>query len=154
MTGTGSRDVSKMISWLTVGSSYVQQAIFDVVLWGGPAVRSSVPSLQALLIDTPSGQKVPLGSVAQVRVAPDPAVITHDAVSRSLDVTAAIRGRSAAAVSEDVTTQLRQMNFPFEYRAEVVGDAVARASNRQWILISALVVAVLAYLLLQSATGS
>src|SRR5947209_16165885 len=151
MTGTGSRDVSKMISWLTVGSFYEQQAIFDVVLWGGPAVCSSVPSLQALLIDTPSGQKVPLGSVARVRVAPDPAVITHDSVSRNLDVTADIRGRSAAAVSEDVTTQLRQMNFPFEYRAEVVGDAASRASDAQWILLAGLGVVVVTYLLLQSA---
>jgi HAE1 family hydrophobic/amphiphilic exporter-1 len=46
------------------------------------------------------------------------------------------------------------MDFPYEYRAEVVGDAVPRASNQQWILIGSLVAAVLAYLLLQSATGS
>lgn len=148
------RDASTLISGLTVGSLFQQEAVFDVVLWGGPATRSSVNSLNALLLETPSGQRVPLGSVARVQVASDPAVITHDAVSRSLDVTAAIRGRSAADVSADVTTALRQMDFPFEYRAEVVGDAVARASNRQWILITALLVAVLAYLLLQSATGS
>jgi Cu/Ag efflux pump CusA len=148
------RDASTLISGLIVGSLYQQEAVFDVVLWGGPATRSSVNSLNALLIDTPSGQPVPLGSVARVRIASDPAVITHDAVSRSLDVTAAIRGRSAAAVSAEVTAALRQMDFPYEYRAEVVGDAVPRASNQQWILIGSLVVAVLAYLLLQSATES
>ena len=148
------RDASTLISGLTVGSLYEQQAIFDVVLWGGPATRSSVNSLQALLIDTPSGQKVPLGSVAQVRVAPSTPVITHDAVSRSLDITAEIRGRSASSVAQDVTTHLQRMNFPYEYRAEVVGDAVSRASNARWILISALVAVGLAYLLLQSATGS
>jgi Cu/Ag efflux pump CusA len=148
------RDASTLISGLAVGSLYQQQAVFDVVLWGGPATRSSVNSLSALLIDTPSGTKVPLGSVARVRVASDPAVITHDAVSRSLDVTAAIRGRSAAAVSADVTAALRQMDLPYEYRAEVVGDAVSRASNQRWIVIATLVVAVLAFLLLQSATGS
>jgi Cu/Ag efflux pump CusA len=148
------RDASTLISGLTVGSIYEQQAIFDVVLWGGPASRASVPSLQALLIDTPAGQKVPLGSVAQVRVAPDPAVITHDAVSRTLDVTADIRGRSAAAVARDVTAHLQAMTFPYEYRAEVVGDAVSRASDQRWILLGSLVVAGLAYLLLQSATGS
>jgi multidrug efflux pump subunit AcrB len=148
------RDASTLISGLTVGSLYQQQAIFDVVLWGGPATRSSVPSLQSLLLDTPSGQKVPLGSVAQVRVAPSPAVITHDAVSRSLDVTADIRGRSAADVTRDVTDQLQRMNFPYEYRAEVVGDAVSRASGQQWILLAIGTVVVLGYLLLQAATGS
>jgi Cu/Ag efflux pump CusA len=148
------RDASTLISGLTVGSIYEQQAIFDVVLWGGPATRASVPSLQSLLIDTPSGQKVPLGSVAQVRVAPDPAVITHDAVSRSLDITADVRGRSASDVAREVTGRLQSMTFPYEYRAEVVGDAVSRATDQRWILISSLVVAALAFLLLQSVTGS
>jgi multidrug efflux pump subunit AcrB len=92
--------------------------------------------------------------VARVSVAPDPAEITHDSVSRSLDVTAQIHGRSAAAVSQDVTTHLRRMDFPYEFRAEVAGDAVARAENRQWILLSGIVVLVLGYLLLQAATGS
>lgn len=148
------RVASTLISGLTVGSIYQDQAIFDVVLWGGAASRSSVNSLQTLLIDTPSGQRVPLGSVARVGIAPDPTAITHDAVSRSLDVTADVHGRSPADVAQDVTAHLRGMTFPYEYRAEVVGDASTRASNAQWILISALAVAVLAYLLLQSATGS
>ena len=117
------RDASTLISGLTVGSLYEQQAIFDVVLWSGPASRSSLDTLQSLMIDTPSGGKVRLGDVARVSIAPDPAVIAHDSVSRSLDVTAQIDGRSAAAVSQDVTTRLRRMDFPYEYRAEVVGDA-------------------------------
>jgi Cu/Ag efflux pump CusA len=148
------RDVSTLVSGLTVGSLYQDQAIFDVVLWGGPAVRSSVNSLQSLLIDAPSGGKVRLGDVARVRIAPSPTVITHDAVSRSLDVIAQVQGRGAAAVSQDVTAQLRRMDFPYEYRAEVVGDAISRASVRQWIWISAVAIVVAAYLLLQSATGS
>ena len=111
-------------------------------------------ALQSLMLDTPSGTKVRLGDVAQVRLAPSPPVINHDAVSRSLDVTAQIRGRSAADVSQDVTTQLRRMDFPYEYRAEVVGDAVSRAADRQWIWISGHVAVALGYLLLQAPTGS
>jgi len=148
------RDASTLISGLTVGSLYEQQAIFDVVLWTGPASRASLDALQSLLIDTPSGTKIRLGDVAQVRLAPDPAVITHDAVSRSLDVTAEIRGRSAAEVAQDVTAQLRRMDFPYEYRAEVVGDAVTRADNLLWIWVGGIGAVVLIYLLLQAATGS
>jgi Cu/Ag efflux pump CusA len=148
------RDASTLISGLTVGSLYEQQAIFDVVLWSGPQSRESVNTLQSLLIDTPSGAKVRLGDVATVRLAPSPAVITHDAVSRSLDITAEVRDRSAADVAADVTTQLRRMDFPYEYRAEVVGDSVSRADDHRWILIVAFAAVALAYLLLQSATGS
>jgi Cu/Ag efflux pump CusA len=148
------RDASTLISGLTVGSLYEQQAIFDVVLWGGPPTRGSVNSLQSLLLDTPSGTRIRLGDVAQVRLAAAPPVVTHDAVSRSLDVTAAIRGRSAADVAEDVTAQLRRMDFPYEYRAEVVGDATDRAADRRWVLLAAVVAGLLGYLLLQAATSS
>jgi multidrug efflux pump subunit AcrB len=148
------RDASTLISGLTVGSLYEQQAIFDVVLWGGPATRDSVGSLQSLLLDTPSGSRVRLGDVAHVRLTAAPTVITHDAVSRSLDVTAEIRGRSAAAVAADVTTHLRRMDFPYEYRAEVVGQAVDRADSRRWIVLGAGLVLLLAYLLLQAGTAS
>jgi multidrug efflux pump subunit AcrB len=148
------RDAATLISGLTVGSLYEQQAIFDVVVWGGPATRDSVNNLQSLLIDVPAGGRVRLGDVAQVRLAAEPTAITHDAVSRSLDITAQIKGRSAADVAADVTTEVRRMNFPYEYRAEVVGNAVNRADTHRWIVLSALVAGVLSYLLLQAATAS
>jgi Cu/Ag efflux pump CusA len=148
------RDASTLISGLIVGSLYEEQAIFDVVVWSGPQSRDSVNTLQSLLLDTPSGGKVRLGDVAEVRLAPSPAAITRNEVSRSLDVTAQVQGRGVAAVAADVTTHLRRMDLPFEYRAEVVGDAVSRATNRTWIWLSVGAVVALGYLLLQAATGS
>ena len=94
-----------------------------MVVWGGPAIRQSLSDLEQLRIDTPSGSQVRLGDVATVRIAPDPAVITHNSVSRSLDITAVVNGRSAADVSQEVTSRLRGMAFPYEYHAEVMGDA-------------------------------
>jgi multidrug efflux pump subunit AcrB len=148
------RDAATLISGLTVGSLYEEQAIFEVVVWGGPATRDSVNSLQSLLIDIPSGGQIRLGDVAQVRLSAEPNVITHDAVSRSLDITAEVRGRSASDVAAEVTTELRRMDFAYEYRAEVVGTAADRAATHRWIVLSALVVGLLGYLLLQAATAS
>jgi Cu/Ag efflux pump CusA len=148
------REVSTLVSGLTVGSLYEQQAIFDVVVWGGPQTRSSVESLQSLLVHTPSGTPVRLGDVAKVTVTPTPTVISHDGVSRSLDVTAQVRGRDAADVAADATSRLQEQTFPFEYRAEVLGDAVERA-NAQWQLLLAVAAAgVLSFLLLQAGTSS
>ena len=48
-----------------------------------------------LLIDTPTGDQVHLGDVAEVRVVPYPTVIRHDATLRSLDVTAGARALAA-----------------------------------------------------------
>ena len=53
------RDASTLISGLTVGSLYEQQAIFDVVLWGGAATRVERRQPQALLHRHPVGQPGP-----------------------------------------------------------------------------------------------
>ena len=89
-----------LVSGLTVGSLYEQQAIFDVVVWGGAPTRDSVAGLQSLLIDIPNGGRVRLGDVAKVRVAAEPSAITHHAVTRSLDITAQVSGRTAAFDAE------------------------------------------------------
>jgi Cu/Ag efflux pump CusA len=148
------REVSAMVSGLTVGSLYEQQAIFDVVVWGGPQTRSNVEALRSLLVHTPSGQPVRLGDVAAVAISPTPTVISHDSVSRSLDVTAEVRGRSAADVARDATERLQQMTFTHEYRAEVLGDAVARADAGREVVLAVVAAAVLGFLLLQAATNS
>ena len=46
------------------------------------------------------------------------------------------------------------MDFPYEYRAEVVGNAVARADTHRWILLTSLAVAVITFLLLQAVVAS
>jgi Cu/Ag efflux pump CusA len=148
------REVSTLVSGLTVGSLYEQQAIFDVVVWGGPQTRSNVEALRSLLIHTPTGQAVRLGDLAAVDVAPTPNVISHDAVARTLDVTAEVRGRDAAEVAQDATRRLQQETFPFEYRAEVLGDAAERSDARSLVLLAAIGVALLVFLLLQAATSS
>jgi Cu/Ag efflux pump CusA len=148
------REVSTLVSGLTVGSLYEQQAIFDVVVWGGPQTRASVESLRSLLVHTPTGQTVRLGDVAGVAVTPSPTVISHDGVTRSLDVTAQVRGRDAAEVAADATTRLQEQTFPYEYRAEVLGDAAERAAAWRQGLLAAVAAAALIYLLLQAATNS
>jgi Cu/Ag efflux pump CusA len=148
------REVSTLVSGLTVGSLYEQQAIFDVVVWGGPQTRASVESLESLLVHTPTGEPVRLGDVARVAVTPTPTVISHDGASRSLDVTAQVRGRDVADVAAETTIRLQEQSFPLEYRAEVLGDAVQRADARQQVLLAVAAAAVLSFLLLQAATSS
>jgi Cu/Ag efflux pump CusA len=92
--------------------------------------------------------------VASVRVAPDPTVIAHDDVSRYVDVTAGIRGRSVGAVTRDVEQRLRGIQFPLEHHAEVLGDAAARQADRRWVLSVAVAAAIGILLLLQAAFGS
>ena len=148
------REATTLISGLPVGNLYEEQKVFDVVVWGGPAIRQSLSDLEQLRIDTPSGSQVRLGDVATVRIAPDPAAITHNSVSRSLDITAVVNGRSAADVSQEVTSRLRGMAFPYEYHAEVMGDAAHLQASHLRVAAIAAVVVLLSFLILQAATGS
>jgi Cu/Ag efflux pump CusA len=148
------REATTLISGLAVGNLYEEQKVFDVVVWGGPAIRQSLSDLESLLIDTPSGGHVRLGDVAKVRIAPDPVAIDHNSVSRSLDVTATVNGRSAADVAQDVTSRLRGMSFPYEYHAEVLGDASQQQASHYRVAAIAAVVVLLSFLILQAATGS
>jgi Cu/Ag efflux pump CusA len=148
------REATTLISGLAVGNLYEEQKVFDVVVWGGPQIRQSLSDLEALRIDTPSGDQVPLGDVATVHIAPDPVAIDHNSVSRSLDITAVVNGRSAADVARDVTSRLRGISMPYEYHAEVLSDAARQQSNQIRVAALAAVVVLLSFLILQAATGS
>ena len=86
------RDATTLTSGLIVGNLYEQSKIFDVVVWGAPQIRSNLTRLGEMLIDTPSGGQVALKDVAAVTVRPEPAAITHDDVSRTVEVAAKVSG--------------------------------------------------------------
>jgi Cu/Ag efflux pump CusA len=89
-----------------------------------------------------------------VRIKPALSVIRHDAVSRSIDVTADVRGRSYDAVMTDLRNGLDSLRFPLEYHAEVVGDRAEQLAAQRRALGIAAIAAVLVLLLLQAAFTS
>jgi Cu/Ag efflux pump CusA len=143
-----------LLAGLPVGSLYEQQQIFDVVVWGASATRHSVNSVQNLLIDTADGGHVRLRDVADVRIAPYPTVITHDDVSRSIDVAADVSGRALGPVLGDVRSRVQALAFPFEYHAEVLGDLATQQGSVRRTLAFVLAAAVGIFLLLQAASSS
>jgi CzcA family heavy metal efflux pump len=148
------RAAATMLSGIQVGSLFEEQKVFDVVVWGAPQVRSSLTSIRQLMVDVPGGGQVQLDQVADVRVKPALSVIRHDNVSRSIDVTASVSGRSLAAVAGDVEAALQDLSFPLEYHAEVLADQVDRQAAQRRTAVIALVAAIVIYLLLQAAFGS
>jgi multidrug efflux pump subunit AcrB len=158
------REAGTLLSGLTVGNYFENQQVFDVVVWGSPAVRDSVSSIENLLLDTNNGGHVRLGSVAQISIAPQPADIPQEAMARYVDISAAVSGGQAGAVSNAIEQRIQAMHFPIEYHAELVtgttaaglspnGAAVAGTSRMAFV---GYLVAVLAaiFLIFQAVTGS
>jgi Cu/Ag efflux pump CusA len=139
---------------LPVGSLYEDQKIFDVVVWGIPSSRRVPADVADLLLDTPSGGRVRLGEVADVRMDAQPTDIHHDNISRSLDVTADISGRSAASVVREVRDRLAALPMPSEFHAEVLnGSAPVQAEHRR-LLLAGIGVALAILLVLQASLAS
>jgi Cu/Ag efflux pump CusA len=115
------REAGTLLSGLTVGNYFEDQAVFDVVVWGLPVTRSSLSSIGNLLIDTTNGGHVRLGQVATVGVQPQPSDIPQEAMSQYADVTATVSGGSAGSVRGAISAKLAGLGFPTNYHAELVG---------------------------------
>lgn len=148
------RAAATLVQGLQVGSVFEQQKVFDVVVKGVPATRSSVASVRNLLIDGPNGGHVRLSQVADVRVAPRPVVIQRDAVSRFVDIVAGISGRSVGSVATDIEDRLANVSFPLEYHAEVLQESTGEELGGTRMLAFAIAAAIAAFLLLQAAFRS
>jgi Cu/Ag efflux pump CusA len=148
------RAAATMFSGLQVGSLFEEQKVFDVVVWSTPNTRNSLSSVRELLIDTPSGGRVRLGEVAQVRIVPTASVIRHEAVHRYLDVVADVQGRELGSVAADVKSRLQQVRFPLEYHAEVVGEFTEQQAGQNRLLVFAAAAALGIFFLLQAAFRS
>ncbi len=145
------RAATTLLSGINVGSLFEEQKVFDVVVWGTPAIRDSLTGVRRLLIDTPTGGHVRLEDVANVRIAPNPGVVNRQNVSRYVDVAADIGGRDRDDVVSDVQRRLEAMSFPIEYHAEVL-SADRQPTGR--LLAIAIAAALGIFLLLQAFLGS
>jgi Cu/Ag efflux pump CusA len=142
-----------LLSGLQVGTLFEEQKVFEVVVWGVPEIRNSLTDIRELLIETPGGP-VPLGELAEVRIAPTPISIKRDAVSRFVDVGVNVRGRDLGSVAADIEQRLQGVEFPSEFHAEVLGAYAERQAAQQRMLGLILAVVIGIFLLLQAAYRS
>jgi Cu/Ag efflux pump CusA len=143
------RATTSLVSGIQVGNLFEEQKVFDVVVWGTPKTRHSLTDIQELLIDTPANGHVRLQEVADVRIKPAVTVINRDAVARRIDVTATVRGRNLPTVAAEVKRGIQAIDFPLEYRAEVLGEYAVQLEAQERVRAFAIAAAIGIFLLLQ-----
>ncbi|MDX6234646.1 MAG: hypothetical protein QOH68_3764 [Nocardioidaceae bacterium] len=144
------RSEAVMLQGILVGSVFKDQKVFDVIVKGDPTITQSEDSLRNLLIDTGDGSTVRLSQVADVRSGSTPTVIDRDAVSRKLDITADVEGKSVEQVADELETRLRALKMPEEYHAEVLDRTVDEEINFGNIAVAGLGALIAALLLFQA----
>lgn len=148
------RAASSLVSGITVGALFQDQKVFDVVVLGSPGIRDNLAKVRDLLIDTPSGGQVRLADVADVRTISSPSVIRRQGVSRRIDIDADVAGADLAAVSREVATRIKDVSFPFEYHAQVLGEHFSQKAALQSLPNYVLAAVLVVFLIVQAALGS
>jgi Cu/Ag efflux pump CusA len=147
-------DVRRSAAWLMAGEEagdlYVGGKAYDVQIWTPPESRRSVTDLQNLLIDTPDGGHVRLREVADITIESVPNVVHHEDLLRNLDIEAGLDGsRDLGSVSRDIESRIAAMDWPLEFRAEMLGEYQERQAAQKRLLIFAVGAAIVIFVLLQ-----
>ncbi|WP_293150976.1 MULTISPECIES: efflux RND transporter permease subunit [unclassified Microcoleus] len=131
------------------------QQTFDLVVWLQPSARNNLETIQNLLVDTPSGNKIPLAQVATVTYGTGPNTINRENVSRLIVAAANAKGRDLRSLVNEIQAKVkREVQLPFGYFIQYGGqfEAEQRASQNIMVFsaIAFLVITVLMYLSVKS----
>ena len=148
------RATSAMVGGITVGALFEDQKVFDVVVWGRPELRDNIDDVRNLMINSESGSQVRLAQVADVRIAPATSIIQRQGSSRRIDVSAKVDERALGDVADDVARTVKQIAFPFEHRAEVLGEYKEQRAALRSIYSYMAAAVVLMFLLTQAVLRS
>jgi copper/silver efflux system protein len=132
-----------------------EQRAYDVLVRFDDAARQSVETIAGTLIDTPTGAKVPIGQVAEVRTDQGPNTINRENVQRRIIIQSNVAGRDLGSVINDVRAAISQkVALPQGYFVQYGGQFEAQEkASRQITLLSLVAIAgifLLLYIALRS----
>src|SRR3990170_889327 len=148
------RSASTLIMGEEVGDLFRNGQTYDVNVWSTPESRQNLTDIENLLLDTPSGEYVRLNDVADLRIVPTPNDIHHEDLFRSIDVTANVRGRDLGSVIGEFEDRLDEVQWPLEFRAELLGEFTERQAAQGRLFVFAIAAAIGVFLLLQASFAS
>ncbi len=129
------RAATTFIKGTKVGEVYKDQKVFDVAVWGVERIRNDIQSLREIVIETPSGARVPLGDVAELDITPTPNEIKRENASRRIDVTCNVAGADLGSVAREIEKRVQGLSFDQGYHPEFLGEYAARQSSRNRLLL-------------------
>ncbi|MCT4626248.1 efflux RND transporter permease subunit [Halodesulfovibrio sp.] len=95
---------------------------YDILTKLPESERQSIEALRRLTVSGPSGEPIPLTSVASVKLASGLGAINHKDQKRVVTVSANVEGRLANDVIRDIDARLKQMSWPRGYSYTFTGE--------------------------------
>jgi cobalt-zinc-cadmium resistance protein CzcA len=157
--GLNPKEVGHSVEALLGGSEVTtvikdQLKEYPVVVRLSEERRNTPEQIAALMIDAPTGQKVPLGDIAAVRVQRGPATIRREDQVRRVQLTANVEGRDVGSVVADIEKGLARVKLPPGYFVSYGGGYERQQELSSQIAAAFVVSALLVFLLLYLAFRS
>jgi CzcA family heavy metal efflux pump len=157
--GLRAEDVLRVVE--VFGNGYVVSQViegqksFDLVVRFASTAPPSLETLRDVLLDTPSGARVPLRQVADVFIEARPYVINREDVMRRIVARCNVEGRDLGSVVDDMRARITAgVSLPPGYFVQYGGQFESQQRSQQIITSLGLAAVLLIFLLLYQALGS
>ncbi len=141
--------VETAFSGMAVSRVQQGQATYDLAVRFDPSHKASLEAVRATLVTTPSGARLPLAALADIRNDRAPYYITRENVQRKMVVMANVAGRDLASVVDDIRAKVAaQVKVPQGYHIEYGGQFESAEEAGRVLAVLGLVVTIGIFLLL------
>jgi CzcA family heavy metal efflux pump len=132
---------------------------FDLVVWFEESARSDPGIINQTILETPSGRRVALGTVAEVLDTTGPNTINRENVQRRMVVSCNVAGRDLAGVVGEIRERVQPIatelvQLPGSYRLELGGQFEAQQAANVRLAVLGLLAVIVIFLLLTRALRS
>jgi CzcA family heavy metal efflux pump len=151
--GLRSGELAEIVETAYAGAKITQvlenQRTYDVVLRYGDEHRADLEAIRSTVIDTPSGARVPLRMLADIREDVGPNTISRENVQRRITVSANVSERDLRSVIDDIQRGIqRDVKLPAGYYVAYGGQFESeQAASRTISLLGGLMIAAIFLLL-------
>lgn len=152
--GLSTSQIGQVVSTSVLGSVPTQFRDsgdeFDIRVQLNKEARSSKEDIENILIMTPTGQQIPLRSIASVDYGIAPTEITREDQDRMVSVAITISDRDLRSATAEVKKVLKNVSVPNDFRIEIGGTAEDMQESFMYLGLAFLVAMVLTYMVMAS----
>ena len=130
-------DLAESLGSKQVGEVYEGQLRFPLIVRLPESVRASPAAIGAVLVTTPSGQRIPLSRLASIDTVEGPSTIKREWYQRRITVSANVRGRDMVGFVAEAKRKIaeRVQLPPGRYRVKFGGQFEHYESARRRLMI-------------------
>ena len=133
----------------TVSQVYEKGKVFNLIVRAKDNVRDETDKVNDLMIDTPSGERIPLSYVADVVSTMGPNSVSRENVKRKIVISANTTGRDLRGVVNDIRERIdAEVKLPEGYHVEFGGQFESEEAASRTLLLASLMSIVVIFLLI------